>query len=77
MSFANPRGRMSMVANRLHELRTLEGRRVSVALRSGVRLHDCRLVSAPRGGVRTVWVVVNGADAFVPVDDLVDLSEAA
>ncbi|MGH9277972.1 MAG: hypothetical protein ACRD12_07685 [Acidimicrobiales bacterium] len=66
-----------MAANRVHELRMLEGRRVGLALRGDHRIDDCQLVSAGRGRVRTVWVFTNGADVFVPVDDVVDLWEAA
>jgi hypothetical protein len=49
------------------ELRSLEGRQVSVALADGSRIDDCQLVSAGRPGVRTLWVFCNGADRFVPL----------
>jgi hypothetical protein len=67
----------SMTANELHQLRTLEGRRVGVAIRGGQRLDDCQLVSAGRGPVATLWIFVDGTDTFVPVDDVLDLWEAA
>jgi hypothetical protein len=46
-------------------------------VRGGRRIDDCELVSVGRGGVRTVWVFADGADTFVPLDDVLDLWEAA
>ena len=66
-----------MSANPIQELRALEGRRVGLAVRGGDRIDDCQLISAGRGSARTVWVFHNGADTFVPIDDVVDLWEAA
>jgi hypothetical protein len=66
-----------MTANDLHQLRTLEGRRVGVAMRGGHRLDDCQLVSAGRGRVATLWFFVDGTDTFVPLEDVLDLWEAA
>jgi len=66
-----------MAENQIQELRTLEGRRVGLAVRGGSRIDDCQLVSAGRGRARTLWVFVNGADTFLPLDDVVDLWEAA
>ncbi len=66
-----------MTANELHQLRTLEGRRVSVAMRGGRRLDDCQLVSAGRGRGATLWIFADGTDTFVPLDDVLDLWEAA
>jgi hypothetical protein len=51
----------------MSELRSLEGRQVSVALADGSRIDDCQLVSAGRPGVQTLWVFCNGADRFVPL----------
>ena len=62
---------------RIRALRALEGHRVSLALRGGRRLDDCELVSVGRAAKRTVWVYANGADAFVPVDEVMDVWEAA
>ena len=56
-------------------MQTLEGRRVSVALRGGDRIDDCQLVSAARRGTGTVWVVWNTMDIFLPVEDVVDVWE--
>jgi hypothetical protein len=56
-------------------MRSLEGRRVSLALRDGARIDDCQLVSAGRPGVRTIWVFANGVDAFVPLPEVVGVWE--
>lgn len=66
-----------MAAQQIQRLRALEGRRIGLSVRGGRRLDDCQLVSAGRHGVRSVWVFVDGVDTFVPVDDVVDLWEAA
>lgn len=58
-------------------LRSLEGHRVGVALSDGSRLEDCQLISAPRLGLRTVWLVLaDGADAFLPLAAVVDVWDA-
>lgn len=77
MSLAQPRRHTRMAANRIQELRALEGRQVGLAVRGGHRIDDCQLVSAGRGRVPTLWVFANGADSFVPFDDVMDLWEAA
>ena len=56
--------------------RSLEGRRVSVALRDGSRIDDCQLVFAGRAGTETVWLFSNGIDVFVPVATIVACWEA-
>lgn len=58
-------------------LADLEGREVSVALDDGSRIDGCQLVSAGRPGVGTLWVFVNGADRFVPLQRVVEVWEAA
>lgn len=55
------------------DLRRLEGRMVHLALADGSRLDDVALVSARS---RSVWVFVNGEDAFLPIDAIVDVWEA-
>jgi hypothetical protein len=73
-----PSGRQrGMGAHHLQRLRALEGRRVGLAVRGGGRIDDGQLVSAGRQGIRTLWVFVDGVDTFVPVDDVIDLWEAA
>jgi hypothetical protein len=75
---SGPAGRQSgMAAHQMQRLRALEGRRVGLAVRGGGRIDDGQLVSAGRQGVRTLWVFVDGVDTFVPVDDVIDLWEAA
>jgi hypothetical protein len=75
---SGPAGRhRGMAAHQIQRLRALEGRRVGLAVRGGGRIDDGQLVSAGRSGVRTVWVFVDGVDTFVPVDDVIDLWEAA
>ena len=64
-----------MSQERMSELRCLEGRQVGVALADGSRIDDCQLVSAGRPGVRTLWVFSNGADAFVPLPEVIDVWE--
>ena len=66
-----------MSPSRISTLQSLEGRRVCIALAAGGRIDDCQLVSAGRGSAATMWVFTNGADAFLPHDDIVDLWEAA
>jgi hypothetical protein len=58
------------------DLSSLEGRRVSVALRDGSRIDDSQLVSAGRGGVGTLWLFTSGTDTFVPHEEVVDLWES-
>ena len=64
-----------MNQNKIRQLRTLEGRRVSVALTDGSRIDDGELISAGRAGLRSVWIYVNGADTLVPMADVVDVWE--
>jgi hypothetical protein len=66
-----------MTATQIDGLRSLEGRRVGLALRGGDRIDDGQLVSAGRGPVKTLWIFADGADTFVPLDDVLDLWEAA
>jgi hypothetical protein len=66
-----------MTWNRIRALRVLEGHTVSLALRGGQRLDDCELVSVGRAPGRTMWIYTNGADAFVPLEDVMDVWEAA
>lgn len=61
-----------MGRKKMSELRSLEGRQVSVALADGSRIDDCQLVSA---GVQTLWVFCNGADTFVPLPDVLEVWE--
>lgn len=58
-------------------LLSLEGQRICLALADGSRFDDCELVSAGRHRVNTLWLFTNGADVFVPVEDVIDLWEAA
>ena len=54
-----------------------EGRQVCVALADGSRLDDCNLVSAGRGTAKTLWLVIDRIDAFLPKADVVAIWEAA
>jgi hypothetical protein len=56
-------------------IRYLEGRHVNVALTDGSRLDDCELVSAGRRGVQSLWLYADGADTFVALVDVSDVSE--
>ncbi|HSS08949.1 MAG TPA: hypothetical protein VLL25_03635 [Acidimicrobiales bacterium] len=66
-----------MTAERLSQLRSLEGRRINVALHDGSRIDDCELVSIGRNRIGSLWLFTNGEDAFVTLDDVVDLWERA
>lgn len=66
-----------MANQRRAQLRLLEGRQVSISLRNGSRIDDCKLVSSGRTWVPHVWLYANGADTFVPLDEVVDLWEVA
>ncbi len=55
------------------ELRALEGKQVSVMLIDGTRLDACSLVSAGRASVRTLWVLADGGDTFIPIDEVGDI----
>ena len=62
-----------MTARQRSKLRSLQGRKVHLALADGSRIDDVSLVSA---GTRTVWVFANGEDAFIPVVEVVDAWES-
>ena len=64
-----------MTNERIAQIRLLEGRRVSVALRDGSRIDDGQLISALFRGAGNLWLFSNGRDIFVPVIDVVDLWE--
>ena len=55
------------------QLRSLEGRHVSVALEGGGRIDDSQLVSA--GHHNRMWLFSNGADLFVSLGDIVAVWE--
>lgn len=59
------------------ELQAFEGRQVCVALTDGSRLDGCSLVSAGRGKAKTLWLVIDRIDAFLPMTDVVAIWEAA
>ena len=63
-----------MTRERRAELNQMEGRQVSLSLIDGSRIDDCQLVLAGRF---KLWVFVNGHDAFVHVDRVTDVWEAA
>ena len=65
-----------MTRNRIPEWKSLEGREICLALAGGERIDDCQLVSIGRGGVETLWIVIDGSDTFIPYADVVDLWEA-
>ena len=62
-----------MSRQRKAQLRMLEGRQVSIALRNGSRIDNCQLVSSGRTYVPHIWLFSNGADTFVPLEEVVDL----
>ena len=60
---------------RIDQLKVLEGRQVSLALRDGSRIDDCQLVSVGRSGVRSLWICTQGLDVFLSLNDLIDVWE--
>jgi hypothetical protein len=72
-----PPDRHVCMADVIRQLKTLEGRRVSVAVRNGTRFDDCQLVSVGRGRASTVWVFINGIDTFLATADVIDVWAAA
>jgi hypothetical protein len=62
-----------MTENRRARLRSLEGRRVTLALRNGTRIDDAQLVSAGSGKTRHLWLFDNGTDTFVSIDEVREL----
>jgi hypothetical protein len=64
-----------MTENRRRRLRALQGHRVTLALRNGNRIDDAQLVSAGSSGTGHLWLFDNGADTFVPLDEVLDLWE--
>ena len=49
-------------------LRSLQGRRVTMALADGTRIDDCQLISAWHPAKGSVWVFSNGCDTFIPME---------
>ncbi len=65
-----------MTRARFAKVSALEGRQVSLALRSGDRIDDAQLVSAGRNRAGTLWLFTNGADIFITEGDVIDVWEA-
>jgi hypothetical protein len=63
-----------MTGQQRRELRSLEGRLVHLALADGSRIDDASLVSTT---TRTLWVFLNGEDAFIPLEDVIDVWECS
>jgi hypothetical protein len=57
------------------DLKSLEGRQVSVAFTDGSRIENCRLVSWGRRPSQRLWLFVNGRDAFLWPADVVAIWE--
>ena len=62
-----------MTAEERRDARKLEGRMVHLSLANQARLDDIALISFGR---HTVWLFVNGDDAFVPVEDVISVWES-
>jgi hypothetical protein len=62
-----------MTNNRQSKLRSLQGRRVTLALRNGTRIDEAQLVSAGSGEAQYLWLFENRADRFVPLDEVREL----
>ena len=66
-----------MSKQRRAQLKMFEGRHVNISLRNGCRIDNCQLVSSGRTYVPHLWLYANGADTFVPLDEVVDMWAAA
>jgi hypothetical protein len=64
-----------MSNQRFPQFKALEGRRVGLALSDGSRIDDCQLISAGRPGLESVWVFLNGNDAFIPLTVVIEVWE--
>ena len=62
-----------MTGHRLPDMVRLEGHRVGIALTDGSRIDDCQLVFAGRD---SLWVFINGDDAFVSASTVRDFWES-
>ncbi len=62
-----------MLTMKQFEVQRLEGRMVNVALADGSVLDRVPLVLARRN---TLWIVADGEDVFVPLDQVVDVRDA-
>ena len=60
--------------NRHSQLRTLEGRWVSVNLMDGSCI-DAELISAGRPDLQTIWLVISDVDVFLPLSDVIDATQ--
>jgi hypothetical protein len=56
--------------NVVAELRRLEGRCISLALKCGSRIDECQLVSVASHRRMSVWIYAQGEDLFVPVGEI-------
>ena len=63
-----------MTIEHLFRLRRLQGRRVRLALVDGRRIDHCELVSVARRRVPSLWLLLDGVDAFVPLADVVEVA---
>jgi len=57
------------------QLRTLEGRRVSLSLTNGSQLDSVEVISAGRGGLSSLWLEVDGIDLFVEKAEILAIHE--
>jgi hypothetical protein len=58
------------------ELKALEGRPVSLTMTDGSRIDNAQLISAGRQGVETIWILIDGVDAFLPLVSVADACES-
>lgn len=65
-----------MTSQRRTQLRSLEGRSVNVALPDGSRIDGGHLIAVGRHQADVVWLFVDGTDAFLQADDIVEVWEA-
>ena len=65
-----------MAEQQIHQmLRHLEGHQVCLVLSDGSRILDAQLISAGRPGLSSVWILIDGADNFIPVMAVTEVCE--
>ncbi len=65
-----------MTSRQIDELRTLEGRLVSLALADRSRIDSARLVAVARGSATDLWLHSAGAEHRLSLADVLEVWEA-
>ena len=59
----------------LAKLLEVQGRRIAIGLRSGLRMEDCRLVALPTRLTPKFWLFTEDQNIVVSADDIVEVYE--